>query len=79
MDWKAQKEAQAKERKRLNDLKKTEERIAQLEERDGEIDELMTQEDIYTNSIRCRELSEEKEKIAAKLESLYELWESLAE
>lgn len=79
LDWKAQKEAQAKERKRLNDLKKTEERIAQLEERDGEIDELMTQEDIYTNSIRCRELSEEKEKIAAKLESLYELWESLAE
>lgn len=79
LDWKAQKEAQAKERKRLNDLKKTEERIAQLEERDGEIDELMTQEDIYTNSMRCRELSEEKEKIAAKLESLYELWESLAE
>lgn len=79
LDWKAQKEAQAKERKRLNDLKKTEERIAQLEERDGEIDELMTQEDIYTNSMRCRELSEEKEKIAAELESLYELWESLAE
>lgn len=79
LDWKAQKEAQAKERKRLNDLKKTEELIAQLEERDGEIDELMTQEDIYTNSMRCRELSEEKEKIAAKLESLYELWESLAE
>lgn len=79
LDWKAQKEAQAKERKRLNDLKKTEESIAQLEERDGEIDELMTQEDIYTNSMRCRELSEEKEKIAAKLESLYELWESLAE
>lgn len=79
LDWKAQKEAQAKERKRLNDLKKTEELISQLEERDGEIDELMTQEDIYTNSMRCRELSEEKEKIAAKLESLYELWESLAE
>ena len=79
LDWKAQKEAQAKERKRLNDLKKTEERIAKLEERDGEIDELMTQEDVYTNSMKCRELSEEKEKIAVELESLYELWESLAE
>ncbi len=79
LDWKAQKEAQAKERKRMNDLKKTEERIAKLEERDGEIDELMTQEDVYTNSMKCRELSEEKEKIAAELESLYELWETLAE
>ncbi len=79
LDWKAQKEAQAKERKRMNDLKKTEERIANLEERDGEIDELMTQEDVYTNSMKCRELSEEKEKIAAELESLYELWETLAE
>lgn len=79
LDWKAQKEAQAKERKRQNDLKKTEERIALLEKRDGEIDELMTHEDIYTNSLKCRELSEEKAKIAEDLEALYEKWEELAE
>ncbi len=79
LDWKAQKEAQAKERKRLNDLKKTEDAIAQLEERDGEIDELMTQEEVYTNSVKCRELSEEKAEIVEKLEALYALWEELAE
>ena len=34
LDWKAQKEAQAQERKRQNDLKKVEARIAELEARD---------------------------------------------
>ena len=79
LDWKAQKEAQAKERKRQNDLKKVEERIAQLEEREAEIDELMTHEDIYTNSVKCQELSNEKAKKAEELEMLYEKWEELAE
>lgn len=79
LDWKAQKEQQAKERKRQNDLRKTEERISTLEERDGEIDELMTQEEIYTNSVKCRELSEEKANIMQELELLYEKWEELAE
>ena len=79
LDWKAQKEAQAKERKRQNDLKKTEERITTLEERDGEIDELMTQEEIYSNSVKCQELAKEKASIADELELLYERWEELAE
>jgi len=79
LDWKAQKEAQAKERKRQNDLKKVEERIAQLEEREAEIDELMTHEDVYTNSVKCQELSNEKAKNAEELEMLYEKWEELAE
>lgn len=79
LDWKAQKEAQAKERKRQNDLKKTEDRIAVLEDRDGEIDELMTHEDIYSNSVKCQELAKEKDSIAEELELLYEKWEELAE
>ena len=79
LDWKAQKEAQAKERKRLSDLKKTEERISKLEQRDNEIDELMTLEEVYTNSLKCRELSEEKSGITQELEILYEKWEELAE
>ena len=79
VDWKAQKEAQAKERKRQNDLKRTEERIETLETRCGEIDELMTHEDVYSNSVRCQELAKEKDNITAELETLYEQWESLAE
>ena len=76
--WQEQKEAQAKERKRQNELKKTEERITELEERDGEIDELMVQEEIYTNSVKCQELALEKSKIAEELEELYARWEELA-
>lgn len=49
LDWKEQKEEKARERKRQNELKKTEERITALEERDQEIDELMTQEEVFTN------------------------------
>ncbi len=77
--WQEQKEAQARKRKRQNDLQKTENRIAELEEQDGAIDRLMTQEEVYTNSVRCQELAAEKAKIAQELEELYEKWEELAE
>lgn len=79
LDWKAQKEEQARLRKRQNDLKKTEDRISVLEERDAEIDVLMSQEEIYTNSVKCQELSKEKAAILEELEELYEKWEELAE
>lgn len=77
--WQEQKEAQAKQRKRQNDLKKTEERITLLEDRDSEIDNLMTDEEIYTNSVKCQELTTEKAEIAKELEELYLRWEELAE
>ncbi len=79
LSWQEQKEAQAKERKRQNELKKTEARISELEERCIEIDELMTQEEIYTNSVKCQELAKEKAACSEELESLYEQWETLAE
>ena len=79
LSWQEQKEAQAKERKRQNELKKTEERITLLEERDGEIDSLKMQEEIFTNSVKCQELASEKARIAGELEELYQKWEELAE
>lgn len=79
LSWQEQKEAQAKERKRQNDLRKTEERITALEERDGEIDQLMMKEEIFTNSVKCQELAQEKATIAEELEELYEKWEELEE
>lgn len=79
LSWQEQKEAQARERKRKNDLKKTEERIAVLETRNQEIDELMTQEDIYSNSVKCQELAIEKSSNEEELETLYEQWADLAE
>ena len=79
LSWQEQKESQAKERKRQNDLRKTEERITQLEERDGEIDQMMMEEEIFTNSVKCQELAHEKAAIAEELEELYLRWEELAE
>ncbi len=78
-DWKAQKEAQAQERKRLNDLKKVETRIAELEARDKEIDTDLENPEVFTNVARCQALTVEKEQVLSELESLYEMWEELAE
>lgn len=77
--WQEQKEQQARERKRKNELKKTEEQIASLEERNQEIDEQMTLEEVYTNSVKCQELAIEKDQNNSELELLYEKWEELAE
>ena len=78
LDWKQQKEEQARIRKRENDLKKTENEIFDLETRDQEIDELLTREEIYTSTAECLKLHQEKEAIHKRLELLYEAWESLA-
>ena len=58
-------------------MKKTEERITALEERDTEIDGMMALEEVFTNSVRCQELADEKAAITAELEELYERWEEL--
>lgn len=79
LTWQQQKEEQARIRKRRNELKKTEDRIHVLEVRDKEIDELMMQEEVFTNVAKCVELNKEKTAINEELEQLYEHWEELAE
>lgn len=79
LSWKAQKEEQARQRKRENDLKKCEKDIEVLETRDKEIDEEMSDPEVATDVSRCVQLSNEKSKIAEDLETLYSLWEDLAE
>ena len=79
LSWQEQKEKQARQRKRQNDLKKTEECIAKLEERNMEIDELLAQEEIYTNSVKCQELAKEKSSNEEELGLLYDKWTELAE
>ena len=79
LDWKQQKEEQARIRKRENELKKTEKAIEELETRDAQIDEEMSDPQVATNVAKCVELSKEKAEIAEKLEELYEKWEELAQ
>ena len=76
--WQQQKEEQARNRKRKNDLKKTEEEIHALELRNEEIDALLTKEEIFTNVEKLLELNDEKKRIENRLEELLEQWEELA-
>lgn len=79
LDWKAQKEEQARLRKKENDLKKCEEQIARLEARVSEIDTEMSDPTIGTQVAKLQELSKEQAACQEQLEKLYEQWEELAE
>ena len=79
LDWKAQKEEQARLRKKENDLKKCEEKIAELETRISEIDTEMSDPAIGTQVAKLQELSKEQAACQEQLEKLYEQWEELAE
>ena len=60
LSWQQQKEEQARQRKRENELKKVEARIEELETRDKEIDETMILPDICTNVRNVRNSAKRK-------------------
>ncbi len=78
MDWKAQKEAQAKKRKLEAALKKCEDEIAKLEARDAEINEALADPAVGTDLAKLRKLTDEQNEISEKLSALYDEWESLS-
>ena len=78
-DWKAQKEEQARLRKKENDLKKCEEKIAVLEARLSDIDTEMSDPSNGTQVAKLQELSKEQLHLNEQLEKLYEEWEFLAQ
>ncbi len=77
-DYKAKKEEAAKKRKKENDLKRCEDRIAELEDKIKKIDSDMSLPINVSNSVKLQEFSEERTKCEEELEELYTLWESLA-
>lgn len=79
LDWKQQKEEQARQRKKQSDLKKVEDEIHRLESRQSEIDELLLKDEIFSNPDKLLELGEEKNEIDQQLMQLMEQWEMLAE
>ena len=79
LGWQQQKEEQARIRKLQNELKQVEEEITALEVRNEEINQLLTQEDIYTDVARLMELNQEKKELDERLEQLMERWEELSE
>ncbi len=70
--WRQQKEEQARERKRANEIRKLEDMISSIEERNAQIDELLTHEDVFTDVKRLMELTKERDDGQAKIDELFE-------
>ncbi|MBD5396240.1 MAG: ATP-binding cassette domain-containing protein [Lachnospiraceae bacterium] len=79
LDWQAKKKQQAQIRKKENDLKKCEEKIALLEAQLSEIEKEMQKPEIATNVSKLQELTQDQSSLHAELSDLYELWENLAD
>ncbi len=76
-DWEQKKLQQAMARKKASRIKAIEEEISACEERDKEIDELLNDEQVYSDPRRMTELADEKAGIASRLEELYDEWAGL--
>ena len=77
LSWIEHKEEQAKLRKREKQLKETEDEIAKLENRNNDIDQLISQDHISTDVEQLIELHKEKESNEKRLEELMDIWEEL--
>ncbi|MBR4816251.1 MAG: ABC-F family ATP-binding cassette domain-containing protein [Lachnospiraceae bacterium] len=77
--WENAKKQQAMQRKLENEFKHTEEEISRLEQRNEELDELMSLPENATVSSKLMELSKEHDENDRKLEELMEKWEELYE
>ena len=77
LDYQKQKQEQAKKRKQEADLKKTMERIDQIDQRLAEINDLFTQEEVFSDPHRLMELNQEKQALEEEEEQLMEKWEEL--
>jgi ATP-binding cassette subfamily F protein 3 len=77
-DWQSQKAMQARIRKIENALKKTEERIEELETMIAGIDEECARPENATNSAKLGELTLRQNEYRTELEQCYETWENLS-
>ena len=77
LDWQAQKELQAKARKKENDLRKCEDAITSLEQELSDIENTMSQPDVATDVAKLQELTKRQQDLNEKLLPLYEQWEIL--
>ncbi|MDE7445990.1 MAG: ABC-F family ATP-binding cassette domain-containing protein [Lachnospiraceae bacterium] len=77
LDWQAQKELQAKARKKENDLRKCEDAITSLEQELSDIESTMSQPDVATDVAKLQELTKRQQDLNEKLLPLYEQWEIL--
>lgn len=76
-DWASWKEEQAKERKKVSDLKKIEEKISETEQTINNLDEKLSRDEVTSDPEKLMIIFMEKEKLNNILADLYEEWENL--
>lgn len=76
-DWALHKEEQARERKIMSDLNKTEEEISALEIKIAGLDQLTLKEEYYSDNEKLMNIYNEKQLNVARLSELYNKWEDL--
>lgn len=77
LDWKAQKQEQAKLRKAINKIASIEKEIEKIETKIKELEDMLFDDKISSDSMRTREIFEEKVKHEERLDHLMEEWEEL--
>nr|MCR4892298.1 ATP-binding cassette domain-containing protein [Lachnospiraceae bacterium] len=77
--WLENKAEQARIRKLENAIKRCEKEIEDNENRSAEIDDLLSQEEIARDPVKCRDLAEEQAELLKRNEELMEEWEKLQE
>ena len=78
-DWQKQRAEAARKRKLANDLKKTEHRIAQLEEQSEQLKAEIALPEVAVDAARLTDLCAQLDDCEAELLELYEEWEKLSE
>lgn len=78
-DYLERKAKAARIRKLKNDISKIEEKIKKYEDRLNELDELIADETVATNSAKLNEISQEQNEISEKLDDLMQEWEVLSD
>lgn len=78
-DYLERKAEAARIRKLKNDISKIEEKIKKYEDRLNELDELIADETVATNSAKLNEISKEQNEISEKLDDLMQEWEVLSD
>ncbi len=78
-DYLERKAEAARIRKLRNDISNVEEQIKKYEDRLNELDELVADEAVATNSAKLNEISKEQNEISEKLDDLMQEWEVLSD
>ena len=79
LSFQEQKERKSQRQKLKTALSNCEKQIQKLEQRDFEIDELMTHDEIARSPSKLAELTKEKDALTEELASLYDMWEKQSE